>query len=180
MVGAVHRLPLLNRLGRHCAQHRRAWILAWVVTVASTFVISLGGVGQSLFDRLETGDVVAPGEAMEAREMVSEAGAVSLPVLLRVEGADLADPEVASGAQELVERLRTLDGVGAVHSPMTSPGWPSEPTGWAFVAGGPREDPTPSWSPPRPTAAPAAPRRSGWSGCWRRTGNGCWVSTRAR
>ncbi|WP_114422531.1 MMPL family transporter [Nocardioides houyundeii] len=127
--------PLLARLGRSTARHRLAYALTWLVLVVVGLVTSLGLLGgDSLFDRLQSGDIVAPGEAQVGRDLVASADESALTVMLRVDGADLSDPALAKAVQETVARVEAVDGVGEVTSPMTTPGWPTSPESLALVA----------------------------------------------
>ena len=126
--------PLLFRLGRSTARHRGRYVGTWLVLVVLGFVTSLGLLGnESLFDRLESGDIEAPGEAQTGRELLSASGDRGLTVMLRVDGADVLDPQLAEAVEEVVTRVRRIDGVGRVNAPMTMPGWPSEPSSLIFV-----------------------------------------------
>jgi len=128
------REPLLSRLGRSTARHRGRFVGTWLVLVVLGFVTSLGLVGnESLFDRLESGETEAPGEAQTGRELLSASGDRGLTVMLRVDGADVLDPALAEAVEEVVTRVRRIEGVGRVNAPMTMPGWPSEPSSLIFV-----------------------------------------------
>ncbi|MBE7325037.1 MMPL family transporter [Nocardioides sp. Y6] len=125
---------MLLRLGRHATRHRVAYVVAWVVLVVVGFATSLGLLGgPSLFDRLETGDIVAPGQATQARDLVTATDESALPLLMRVEGVDFTDPELTLAVRAAVERLEAIEGVGRVSSPMSHPGWPRAPRAWALV-----------------------------------------------
>lgn len=127
--------PLLERLGRHSARHAAAYVLTWLVLVVAGFVTSLGLLGgESLFDRLETGDIVAPGQATQVRDLITANDDSALPVMLRVDGVDFTDPELTLAVRHAVSRLEKIEGVGDVSSPMTHPGWPKAPEAWALVA----------------------------------------------
>ncbi|MCW2833508.1 MAG: integral rane protein [Nocardioides sp.] len=130
------REPLLFRLGRSAARHRWRCVGTWLVLMVLGFVTSLGLLGnESLFDRLESGDTEAPGEAQTGRELLNASRDRGLSVMLRVDGVDVLDPAVADAAEEVVARVRAIDGVGRVDAPMTMPGWPRDPTSLVFVAG---------------------------------------------
>jgi putative drug exporter of the RND superfamily len=127
-------LPLLFRLGRSAARHRGRYVGTWLVLVALGFVTSLGLVGnESLFDRLESGDIEAPGQAQAGRDLLSASGEQGLTVMLRVDGADVLDPGLAAAVEDVVTRVRRVDGVGDVQAPMTTPGWPRQPSSLALV-----------------------------------------------
>ena len=128
------REPLLFRLGRSTARHRGRYAGTWLVLVVLGFVTSLGLLGnESLFDRLESGDTDAPGEAQTGWELLSASSDRGLSVILRVDGVDVLDPAVAEAAEEVVARVRAIDGVGRVNAPMTMPGWPREPSSLLLV-----------------------------------------------
>mgnify|MGYP001765710764 CR=1 FL=1 len=131
------REPLLARLGRSSARHRVAYVVTWGLLVITGFVTSLGLLGgESLFDRLQSGDIVAPGQAQTGRDLVAATDQGALTVILRVDGADLGDPALAKAVRRVVDRVAAVEGAGAVSSPMTTPGWPEEPAAYALVADG--------------------------------------------
>ena len=133
----TERAPLLFRLGRSAARHRGRYVAAWLVLVVLGFATSLGLVGnESLFDRLGTGELEAPGQAQTGRELLDESGATGLTVMLRVDGADVRDAGLAGAVEELVARVREVDGVRRVDAPMTTPGWPADPRSLVLVGEG--------------------------------------------
>lgn len=126
--------PFLLRLGRSTARHPLAFVLTWLVLVVAGFAASLGLLGTpALFDRLESGPVEAPGQALTASALISATDDSTLDVVLRVDGAELASPELTQAVAELVDRLGQIPGVGAVHSPMTTQGWPTAPESQLLV-----------------------------------------------
>ena len=71
----TQRDPFLFRLGRSAARHRGRFLGTWLVLVVLGFVTSLGLVGnESLFDRLQSGDIVAPGQAQTGRDLLARPG----------------------------------------------------------------------------------------------------------
>ncbi len=129
-------LPLLGRLGRHTARHPWRYLVTWLVVVLASFGGSLGLLGnESLFDRLVSGDIVAPGEAEEGRDLLRAASPEGDRLTVMVGGADLADPAVAMAVTEVAADLQSLPGVTAVSAPMLTPGWPTDPRSLALVAG---------------------------------------------
>ncbi|WP_208544106.1 MMPL family transporter [Nocardioides seonyuensis] len=126
---------LLLRLGRSAARRKGRYIAAWLVLVTLCLGTSLGLFGnESLFDRLESGDLEAPGQAQTGRELLRASDERGLTVMLRVDGADVLDPALADAVGEVVERVEGVEGVGRVDAPMTTEGWPSEPSALTFVA----------------------------------------------
>ncbi|WP_204163476.1 MMPL family transporter [Nocardioides gilvus] len=127
--------PLLWRVGRNASRHRSAYVVTWAVLIVAGFVTSLGLLGgASLFDRLETGDIVAPGQATQGRDLISATDEGATPVLLRADGVDFTDPQLTLDVRAVVDRLEAIEGVGAVTSPMTTPGWPRAPEAYALIA----------------------------------------------
>ncbi|MBE7325038.1 MMPL family transporter [Nocardioides sp. Y6] len=126
--------PLLQRLGRNAAVHHVSYVLTWSVLVVVGFATSLGLLGgSSLFERLETGDTLAPGQSITGRHLIASSDKSGVPVILRVDGADLTNPELTLKVRAAVTRLRQIDGVGQISAPMTHPGWPKAPEAWALV-----------------------------------------------
>ncbi len=107
---------------------------AWAAVVVLSFLGSTGVVGTSLFDRLETGDVVAPGEAIDARTLLQDLDTATVPVLLRVDGADVDSPALAAAVAEVAATVGEVDGVKSVVSPMTTPGWPTSEVSQLLLA----------------------------------------------
>src|SRR5690606_18059199 len=113
--------PFLARLGRSTARHKVAYVVAWLLLVVVGFVTSLGLLGNdSLFDRLKSGDIVAPGEAQTGRDLLADTDGSGLTVMLRVDGADLSDPGLTEAVRAVVRRVEAVEGVGDVDSPMTT------------------------------------------------------------
>src|SRR5690606_20911407 len=114
---------------------RSAYVVTWAVLIVAGFVTSLGLLGgASLFDRLETGDIVAPGQATQGRDLLTATDEGAAPVLLRADGVDFPDPPPTLHVRAVVRRLEGIEGVGEVTSPMTTPGWPRAPEAYALIA----------------------------------------------
>lgn len=129
--------PLLARLGRSATRHRGAYLLTWAVLVVLGFLTSLGLLGgDSLFDRLETGDIVAPGDAVTGRDLVTATEEGGYTVMLLADGGTLDDPGLGAAVRQLSDEVAGAPGVTRVDTPMTAPGWPQTPEALALVAGG--------------------------------------------
>lgn len=124
---------------------RRPWavVTTWLVLVVLSFATALGAVtGEGLFDRLHSGDIVAPGEADRASALLDSAGGGGFTTdTLLVEGvADLADRDVARGNADAVQAIADVDGVASVVNPFVFEEGPRDPAAAPFVTG-PADDP---------------------------------------
>lgn len=136
------RSTLLHRLGTTTGRHPRTVVGAWVVLVVAFFALALGGVtGQGLFDQLHSGDATTPGEAQDARDLLSDAGGGDLDSdTLMVSGSPAKDPFVRKGVGEAIKRINDMDGVKSVVNPLVVKGGVSNEDVEPLVVeeGGPR------------------------------------------
>jgi len=122
-------------LGRSTARHHWWYLGTWLVIATLSFAASLGVLtGQSVFDRLTSGTLEAPGEAQQAYDLMAEQGEEAVSVLVSVRGADVLGPETSRTVAEVVEQLGQVPDVTEVRSPMTTPGWPQAEEAYALVA----------------------------------------------
>ncbi|MGB3187457.1 MAG: MMPL family transporter [Ornithinimicrobium sp.] len=129
------RVPALQRLGRSTAAHPWRYVVTWVALVLLSFAASLGLLtGESVFDRLTSGTTEAPGEAQDAYDLLSSEDEEALTVLVAVSSADVLAPETSDAVAQTAQELGDISSVTEVASPMTTPGWPQEPTAYALVA----------------------------------------------
>lgn len=114
------RRTFLHRLGSGTARHPWVVVGSWVALVAAFFALALGGVtGEGLFDRLHSGDMTTPGEAQEARELLTDAGGGELANdTLMVSGSPATDPFVRRAVAEPIRRIHEMDGVSSVVNPL--------------------------------------------------------------
>ncbi|MBM6399408.1 MMPL family transporter [Phycicoccus sonneratiae] len=124
---AGHGRPALERWGRFVAAHARPVVIGWLVLIAAGFAVALGGLGTpSLFDRLDTGEIVVDGENQAGRAVLSEAGGSGFSThTLLVEGVDTGDPAVARAAAAGVRDLLAVDTVTSAVNPFVVPDGPS-------------------------------------------------------
>lgn len=129
------RTSLLHRLGTCTGRHPKAVVATWIALVVAFFTLALGGVtGTGLFDQLHSGDMTTPGEAQDARELISDAGGGDLDSdTLMVSGSPATDPFVRKGVAEAVERIHEMDGVESVVNPLVLKDGVKDPKGAPLV-----------------------------------------------
>ncbi|WEV79276.1 MMPL family transporter [Janibacter cremeus] len=110
----------LHRLGVRVAKHPVAVIITWLVLAAFSLALALGTVtGHALFDDLSSGEITAPGEAREARDLLVEAGGGDFAAdTLIVEGSPATSPFVRQQVARAVERIHETEGVARVINPL--------------------------------------------------------------
>src|SRR3954449_10751001 len=103
--------------GRWSAQHRKTAILGWILFVVLATVIG-GRVGLNELDESAAGS----GESKRGDMIVDAAGfpdRATEQVLVQGKGSVRAgDPEVTTAVEDVVGRLRRIDGVTDVESPL--------------------------------------------------------------
>jgi uncharacterized membrane protein YdfJ with MMPL/SSD domain len=108
---------LAARAGRWSGQHRRTAILGWIAFVVLAVVVG-GRIGQSHLDESATGS----GESKRGDMTVKAAGfpdRATEQVLVQGRGSARAgDPEVTAAVKDVVGRLRRIDGVTDIESPL--------------------------------------------------------------
>ncbi|GAA6526638.1 MMPL family transporter [Intrasporangium sp. DVR] len=103
----------------------------------ASFAVAVGGVtGESLFDRLTSGEPQVPGQSQTARDIVQQIEPSLDNIMLQVDGAGLEDPAAREAAAAVTARLARLPGVAAVRSPLLSPGGLDDPSIRPLLAGG--------------------------------------------
>lgn len=128
---------LLARLGRCTGRHPLSWVLAWVVAALVSFAVAVGGVtGESLFDRLTSGEPQVPGQSQTARDLIQQVEPSLDTVMLQVDGAALDDPRALEAATVATGRITQLPGVVRVRSPLLSPRGLDDPAVRPLLAGG--------------------------------------------
>lgn len=115
---------MFESLGRFIVKRRKG-----VLTLFLIGIIAAGGVGSLAFGKLDTGGYSDLGsESAEAATYLSEKFKVQEPVAILVIDSgnlDIADPEIASAAQALENRVSTVSGVSRTISYWSSGGVPS-------------------------------------------------------
>ncbi|HET6968785.1 MAG TPA: MMPL family transporter [Ornithinibacter sp.] len=129
---------LLRRWGRVVARHARAVVVGWVVLIVAGFAVALGAVGTpSLFDRLDSGEIVVAGENQDGRDLLAEGGGSGFSTYTQtLTGVDLADPAVAAAAAGAVRDLTGIEHVESAVNPFVVPEGPTSPQALRFVLDG--------------------------------------------
>ena len=130
----------MARLGGVIARHPRWWVVGWLVAAVACYAVAVGGVaGESLFQRLHSGEPTVRAESRDARNIVEAAEPALSSLTMQVSGADLDDPaSVRAGAQK-TQAISSIPGVARVQSPLLSPQGPADPAVAPLVGvGGPQ------------------------------------------
>ncbi|HMM96038.1 MMPL family transporter [Phycicoccus sp.] len=135
---AGHGRPALERWGRFVAAHARAVLVGWLLFVVAGFGTALGAFGTtSLFDRLQSGEIVVDGENRSGRAVLADAGGSGFGTYtLVVEGVDLGSPTVAAAATAAVRDLTAVDHVASAVNPFVVPGGPGGPAATSMLLDG--------------------------------------------
>ncbi len=128
----------LVRWGRLVGRHPVVVLVLWGVFVVAGFGAALGLFGTpSLFDRVDSGEIVVEGENQAGRDVLAEAGGSGFSTYtLLLGGVDLADPEVGRSAARAVADLTAVEHVESAVNPFVLPGGPTSPEALRFVQDG--------------------------------------------
>ncbi len=111
---------LLARHGAAMARHAKVVvIIGALLAVGAYLVAALGVGGQSLFDRLELGEPVVAGEALEGRELLRANDPTGSSVQALWEDVDPQSAEFLAGAAAANADLAAIPGVTEVLDPTT-------------------------------------------------------------
>ncbi|MFD6092103.1 MMPL family transporter [Oerskovia sp. NPDC060338] len=115
---------MFESLGRAVAHRPRLTVAVWVVLTVLGFALAVVGVhGESLFDRLTTGEPAVPGSQSErGTQILTEQDTTGEEISLLVSGADPADPAVAAAMDPVHRQLDAITGVATVVDPFVIPG----------------------------------------------------------
>lgn len=127
----------LTRMGTVVGRHPWRVLGLWLVVVVLCFAAAAGALGgDSLFQRLTSGEPTVPGEARTGRDLVSGAATKGPATMLQVTGVDLGAPAVADTVRRHSETLSRISGVQQVSNPFLVPGGPPSPAARSLVAQG--------------------------------------------
>lgn len=103
-------------------RHPLTVVVMWALLSACALALALGGVtGKGLFDDLTSGEITAPGEASEARDLMIEGGGADFASdTLVVEGSPATNLLVRRQVGLAIERILELDGVASVVNPLVT------------------------------------------------------------
>jgi RND superfamily putative drug exporter len=117
----------VGSLGRLVARRAGPIALIWLVVAAVGYSAAVGGLfGDSLFDRLTTGDLEFPSESTEGRDLLVDNAPTGPTYQLVLDQVDPDSAEVTAALQSLTQDLAERDDVAAVTDPSVA--------GPAFVA----------------------------------------------
>ncbi|MCU1431988.1 MAG: integral rane protein [Actinotalea sp.] len=129
--------PVFPSLGDLAVRSPRLVVAAWTLLTAICLAFAVVGVGgESLFDRLSTGNPAVPGsESDEAEAILSDAGTTGPSLSLAVEGVDPTTDGLAEPMAAAREDLMAVDGVSSVIDPYLLPDGPANPAAAPLLAG---------------------------------------------
>ena len=131
------RATRLARLGAAVGRHPLRVVGLWLVVVVLCFAAASGALGgDSLFQRLTSGEPTVPGEARTGRDLLSGSATTGPSTLLQVTGVHLASPAVARTVRQHSVTLRRITGVEQVANPFLVPGGPTAAAARSSVAQG--------------------------------------------
>jgi putative drug exporter of the RND superfamily len=135
---ARHGSAALERWGRHVARRAKAVVAFWLLFIVAGFAVALGAAGTpSLFDRLDSGEIVVDGENQDGRALLTEGGGSGFSTYTQMlTGVDLADPAVATAATVAVRDLTGIEHVESAVNPFVVPEGPTSPQALRFVLEG--------------------------------------------
>jgi putative drug exporter of the RND superfamily len=128
----------LSRLGRALAHRPRSVVVVWLLLIVAGFAGSSGLLGgDSLFNRLHTGEPAVGGEAQRGRDIISASGKSELATyMVRVENVDIASAATAQAAAAAAQEVTAIDGVASVANPYVLPGGVGSAQAKAFLEDG--------------------------------------------
>jgi RND superfamily putative drug exporter len=120
---------LLRRWGAVVARRARTVVVVWAVLIVGGFAVALGALGTpSLFDRLDSGEIVVDGENQTGRDLLATGGGSGFSTYTQtLTGVDLGDPAVASAAATAVQDLTGIEHVESAVNPFVVPEGPTSP-----------------------------------------------------
>ncbi|ROS30707.1 MMPL family transporter [Cellulomonas sp. PhB150] len=124
------------RLGRVVAHHPRLTVVVWLVLAVLGYSFAAVGVhGESLFDRLTTGEATAPGsESEEGRAILAQADEAGASLTLILSDVDPTTKGLDAALDPARTDLVAIDGVASVVDPVALPDGVENPAAAPLVA----------------------------------------------
>ncbi|WP_146841260.1 MMPL family transporter [Cellulomonas composti] len=124
------------RLGRIVAHHPRSTVVVWLVLTVAGYALAVLGVhGESLFDRLSTGEPGVPGsESTHGRELLTDGSESGPSLTLALSSVDPSDPDVALAFAPSRSDLAAIPDVESVIDPLALPDGAANPAAAPLVA----------------------------------------------
>jgi RND superfamily putative drug exporter len=108
----------VRALGRFVARRALLVVVAWVGIAVLGYAAAVGGVlGDSLFDRLSSGDLEFPSESTEGRDLLAENSATGATYQLLLDDVAPADAQLQQALDDARSDLLAIEGVAAVTDP---------------------------------------------------------------
>ncbi len=130
--------PVFARLGRMVAHRPRTVVVVWAVLAVLAYALAgLGVHGESVFQRVATGEPTVPGsESVEGRDLLyrSQDGGSSLTLVLS--DVDPSDPAVGTALADSRQELAAIPGVASVIDPLALPDGVANPAAAPLVSTG--------------------------------------------
>ena len=129
---------LLRRWGAVVARRARTVVVVWAVLIVGGFAVALGALGTpSLFDRLDSGEIVVDGENQSGRDLLAAGGGSGFSTYTQtLTGVDLTDPAVATAAATAVQEITAIEHVESAVNPFVVPDGPTSPAGLRLTLDG--------------------------------------------
>ncbi|MDR1151450.1 MAG: MMPL family transporter [Bifidobacteriaceae bacterium] len=131
---------MFNHLARGIARHPVWTIVSWLVIAAASIALATAGVtGQSLFDRVNSGEPMAvDSESTRADTITSDASTTGQSLTLIIGDVDMANPQVLAALTppmaEGAAALTALPGVASAVTPAILPDGPANPAAAPLLA----------------------------------------------
>ncbi|GEL93647.1 putative membrane protein [Cellulomonas composti] len=127
---------MFARLGRIVAHHPRSTVVVWLVLTVAGYALAVLGVhGESLFDRLSTGEPGVPGsESTHGRELLTDGSESGPSLTLALSSVDPSDPDVALAFAPSRSDLAAIPDVESVIDPLALPDGAANPAAAPLVA----------------------------------------------
>ena len=95
-------------------------VIAWAVLAVVGYAAAVAGIfGDSLFDRVTTGDLEFPSESTTGRDLLAATSTTGPTYQLLLDGVDATDPDLVAAIDAARDDLMEIDGVLAVADPVT-------------------------------------------------------------
>jgi RND superfamily putative drug exporter len=127
---------VFETLGRRIARRPLLSVVVWALLTAAGFGVAVVGVGgESLFERLSSGEPYVPGsESQVANDLIEESSIQGASLTLLLDGVDPATDGVVEAMAPVHEDLTALDGVATVIDPLLLPQGVANPAAAPLIA----------------------------------------------
>ncbi|WP_307724973.1 MMPL family transporter [Cellulomonas aerilata] len=129
---------MFETLGRRIARRPLISVVVWALLTAGGFGLAIVGVGgESLFDRLSSGEPYVPGsESQEANDLIESSSIQAASLTLLLDGVDPTADGLVEAMAPVHEDLTAVDGVATVIDPLLLPQGAANPAAAPLIATG--------------------------------------------